>query len=276
MIMSPLDRSHVSDNVISIPNRIHPTALIAPGAKIGSDVSIGPYTIIGEHVIIGQGTTIASHVTIDGWTQIGERNQIGIGSIIGGIPQDLKFQGEVSTVFIGNDNIIREYVTINRGTTGGGGETRLGDNNVIMTSVHIAHDVIMGNHNIISNAVALGGHVLIEDWVTIGALTGIHQFIQLGRMSMIGACSKISKDVVPYSLVSGSPAKLYGLNIERLRRNGYTRSVRIQIQRAYKILFKNGLTLKDAIPSLEKEFPENDEIGHIIKFLQDSTRSIYR
>ena len=187
MLLSPLDHDHVPSNIISIPNRIHSTAVIAPGAKIGPDVSIGPYSIIGENVIIGQGTSIASHVTIEGWTQIGERNQIGIGAILGGTPQDLKYADEISRVFIGNDNIIREYVTINRGTKGGGGETRLGNHNVIMTSAHIAHDVTMGNHNIISNAVAIGGHVVIEDWVTVGALCGLHQFIKLGRFSMIGA-----------------------------------------------------------------------------------------
>lgn len=274
--MSPLDHAHVSNKVVSIPNRIHPTAIIASGAKIGSDVSIGPYTIIGDHVTIGNGTSIASHVTIEGWTQIGERNQIGIGAIIGGIPQDLKYRGEISTVCIGNDNIIREYVTINRGTAGGGGETRLGDQNVIMTSAHVAHDVVIGNHNIISNGVAVGGHVVIEDWVTVGALSGLHQFIKLGRLSMIGALSLITKDVAPYTLVTGNPAKRYGINIERLRRNGFSSEARQSIQRAYKTLFHEGLTLSDAIVNLEQNFPDNIDIGYITKFLRGSTRGTYR
>jgi UDP-N-acetylglucosamine acyltransferase len=276
MLLSPLDHDHAPSNIISIPNRIHSTAVIASGAKIGSDVSIGPYSIIGENVIIGQGTSIASHVTIEGWTQIGERNQIGIGAILGGTPQDLKYADEISRVFIGNDNIIREYVTINRGTKGGGGETRVGNHNVIMTSAHIAHDVTMGNHNIISNAVAIGGHVVIEDWVTVGALCGLHQFIQLGRFSMIGALSLITKDVTPYALVAGNPARRYGINIERLRRNGFAPDARRQIQRAYKILFQEGLNLVDAIERLEQKFPEHIEIGYLIKFLQGSKRGIYR
>ncbi|KTD64187.1 UDP-N-acetylglucosamine acyltransferase [Legionella shakespearei DSM 23087] len=276
MSMSPLDRSHVPGNVISIPNRIHPTAIIAHSAKIAPDVTIGPYSIIGEHVTIGQGTAIASHVVIDGWTKIGERNQIGIGAVIGGTPQDLKFQGEASTVTIGHDNIIREYVTINRGTAGGGGQTQIGNHNSIMTSVHVAHDVIIGNHNVIANSTALAGHVIIEDWVTIGGLTGIHQFIQLGRMSMIGGMSKITKDVLPYSMVSGNPARRYGLNIERLRRNGYTATARREIHRAYKILFQDGLSLKSGMNRLKDEFSDNQDVMHVIKFLQASNRSIYR
>ncbi len=276
MQVSSLDHTHTSSSMISIPKGIHPTALIAPGAKIGSDVSIGPYSIIGEHVRIGNGTIIASHVTIEGWTHIGARNQIGIGSILGGIPQDLKFNGEISKVFIGDENIIREYVTVNRGTAGGGGQTFIGNNNVIMTSAHVAHDVTIGNHNIISNAVAIGGHVVIEDWVTIGALCGLHQFIKLGQMSMIGALSLITKDVTPFALVTGNPAKRYGLNIERLRRNGYSAQDRIAIQRAYKILFHQGLLIEAAIERLESEFPFNKDVQCLIQFLQNATRGIYR
>ncbi len=276
MQVSPLDHAHTSSPMISIPKGIHPTALIAPGAKIGSDVSIGPYSIIGEHVRIGSGTSIASHVTIEGWTHIGERNQIGIGAILGGIPQDLKFKGEISKVYIGNENIIREYVTVNRGTAGGGGQTFIGHNNVIMTSAHVAHDVSIGNHNIISNAVAIGGHVVIEDWVTVGALCGLHQFIKLGQMSMIGALSLITKDVTPFALVTGNPAKRYGLNIERLRRNGYSPQARILIQRAYKILFHQGISMNKAIEQLESEFSDNKDIQGLIQFLNNSTRGIYR
>ncbi|APF04639.1 TPA: acyl-ACP--UDP-N-acetylglucosamine O-acyltransferase [Legionella pneumophila subsp. pneumophila] len=276
MQVSPLDHSHVSSKVVSFSQLIHPTALISPYAKIGPNVSIGPYSIIGDNVSIGQGTTIGSHVSIQGWTQIGEDNQIETGAIIGAVPQDLKFAGEKSTVFIGNNNIIREYVTINRGTAGGGGETRVGNHNLIMTSVHVAHDVQMGNNNIIANAVAIGGHVVIDDWVTIGALCGIHQFVQLGRMSMIGAQSKITKDVLPYTLVSGNPPKRFGINVERLRRNGYSSSERIDIQRAYKILFQEGQTLTDTIEMLKKEFQKSMDVNYILKFLENSKRSFYR
>ncbi|CEK12153.1 acyl-ACP--UDP-N-acetylglucosamine O-acyltransferase [Legionella hackeliae] len=273
MLMSQLEHSA---NLIPALDQIHPTVLIAPGAKIGPGVSIGPYSIIGENVSIARGTSIASHVTIEGWTEIGERNQIGIGSIIGGRPQDLKFNGEISKVFIGNDNVIREYVTINRGTRGGGGITRIGDNNIIMTSAHVGHDVLIGNHNIISNAVAIGGHVVIEDRVTIGALSGLHQFVKLGRMSMIGALSLITKDVCPYALVTGNPAKLYGINVERLRRQEYSTEAKSCIKRAYKILFYKGLRSTDAIMQLQAEFKDNVDINFIIDFLKGSTRGFYR
>lgn len=274
MLVSQLD--HLASPVIPTLNHIHPTALIAPGAKIGPNVTIGPYSIIGEHVRIAQGTSIASHVTIEGWTEIGERNQIGAGAIIGGIPQDLKFNGEISKVLIGNDNIIREYVTINRGTRGGGGKTCIGNNNVLMTSAHVGHDVLIGDHNIISNAVAIGGHVVIEDWVTVGALCGLHQFIKLGRMSMIGALSLITKDVCPYALVSGNPAKLYGINVERLRRRGYSSEAKSCIKRAYKTLFNKGLGIAEAIIQVQSEFADNIDIHHIVQFLKGSTRGLYR
>ncbi|HAT2049175.1 TPA: acyl-ACP--UDP-N-acetylglucosamine O-acyltransferase [Legionella pneumophila] len=276
MQMSPLDHVHVANNLYTLTNQIHPTAIISVDARIERDVVIGPYSIIEGNVRIGQGTVIGSHVSIKSWTEIGECNQIETGAIIGAAPQDLKFTGEKSTVFIGNNNIIREYVTINRGTAGGGGETRVGNHNLIMTSVHVAHDVQMGNNNIIANAVAIGGHVVIDDWVTIGALCGIHQFVQLGRMSMIGAQSKITKDVLPYTLVSGNPPKRFGINVERLRRNGYSSLERIDIQRAYKILFQEGQTLASTIEILKKELQENRDVNYILKFLESSKRSFYR
>lgn len=276
MQVSPLDHGHASGNVVTIPNRIHPTAIIAPGAKIGTDVSIGPYSIIGEHVSIGNGTTIGSHVNIEGWTQVGARNQIFSGAVIGSIPQDLKFKGEKSSLCIGNDNIIREYVTINRGTAGGGGNTSIGNSNVILTYAHVAHDVQIGNNVIISNSVAIAGHVIIEDWVTIGGLTGIHQFVRLGYMSMLGANSKISQDVLPFGLINGNPPKHCGINIERLRRNNYTAEARLIIQRAYKIIFQEGLSIAQALEQLTQKFPGNADVECMIQFLHASTRGISR
>ena len=255
---------------------VHPTALVAEGAELGSNVCIGPYTIIGEHVQIGQGTVIGAHVVIEGWTTIGEYNEIATGAIIGNVPQDLKFKGELSYVVIGHHNIIREYVTINRGTTGGGGVTRIGSHNLIMTSVHVAHDVQLGNHNIIANAVGIAGHVVIDDWVTIGFASGIHQFVRLGQMAMIGAGSIIVKDVAPYTLVKGDSPKVYGLNIERLRRNGYSVTARRDIYRAYKILFNSGLVLDEALLKIKEELPDNEDINCIIQFLQQPGRGIYR
>ena len=256
--------------------QIHPTALISPGAQIASNVSIGPYTLIGENVSIGSGCVIGAHVVIDGWTSIGEGNQISTGAVIGNCPQDMKFNGEVSYVVMGNHNIIREYVTINRGTTGGGGITRIGNKNLLMTAVHVAHDVQIGHHNVIANAVGIAGHVEIEDWVTLGFASGIHQFVVLGRMAMVGAGSMISKDVTPFTIITGNPPKLYGLNIERLRRNNFSLAARKELAHAYKLIFKSGHTLEEVIPKLQDEFPGNEHVAHLHGFLCKSSRGIYR
>jgi len=261
---------------VSALDKIHPTAIIAPGAELGPNVTIGPFCIIGEHVKIGADTQIGPHVVIDGWTSIGQRNQIATGAIIGNIPQDLKFIGEESYVVIGNENIIREYVTINRGTENGGLVTSIGNNNVIMTSAHIAHDVKINNHTIISNGVGISGHVCIDDWATIGGLSGIHQFTRVGFMSMIGGVSAITKDIPPFSLVNGNPAKFYGLNIERLRRHQYPLHLRMLIQRTYKCLFRSNLTIDEAIKRVELEFPKAPEIDIIVNFIQKSSRGFYR
>ncbi|KTC96915.1 acyl-ACP--UDP-N-acetylglucosamine O-acyltransferase [Legionella feeleii] len=276
MLMSPLDQAHQRDNVVVMYPKIHPTALVSRHAQIASDVEIGPYTIIGDHVCIDEGTVIGAHVVIEGWTAIGKRNQIYHGAIVGNVPQDLKFNGEKSKLTIGDDNIIREYATISRGTTGGGGETRIGNNNLIMSYVHVAHDVHIGAHNVLAHAAGIGGHVIMEDWVTIGALSGIHQFVKLGRLAMIGANSMIAKDVPPYALVKGNPAKFYGVNFTRLRRNDFTSEERMQIQRAYKILYNSGLTLNEAIEIMEQELPNSEHIDYLLQFLRHANRGIYR
>ncbi|KTC94596.1 UDP-N-acetylglucosamine acyltransferase [Legionella erythra] len=276
MQMSQLDQQHVRDKVIPIHQQIHPTALIAQGARIGANVSIGPFTVIGEHVSIGANSVIGSHVVIEGWTTLGERNHIHTGAVIGSIPQDLKFKGEKSFVFMGDDNIVREYVTISRGTAGGGGETTIGHANLLMASCHVGHDVQMGSHNIIANAVGIAGHVIIEDWVTIGGIAVIHQFCKLGCMSMIGAKSYINKDIPPFALVQGNPAKLYGVNIERLRRNQFKPQQRLLIQRAYKILHRVNYHLPTAIADIEEDLMPDEQIAHLLHFLRHSERGICR
>ncbi|MDX1836277.1 acyl-ACP--UDP-N-acetylglucosamine O-acyltransferase [Legionella taurinensis] len=276
MQMSQLDQQHVRDKVIPIHQQIHPTALIAQGARIGSNVSIGPFSVIGEHVAIGANTVIGSHVVIEGWTTIGERNQIYTGAVIGSVPQDLKFNGEKSFVSLGNDNIVREYVTISRGTAGGGSETRIGNANLLMTGCHVAHDVQMGNHNVIANTVAIAGHVIIEDWVTVGGVSGIHQFSKLGSLSMVGAKSYINKDVPPFALVQGNPAKLFGVNIERLRRNQFKPQQRLLIQRAYKILHRCNYHLPNAIAEIEQDLLPDEQIACLLHFLRHSERGICR
>lgn len=256
--------------------KVHPTAIVAPGARLGAHVEVGPYTIIGENVQIGDWTKIGSHAIIEGWTTIGSRCKIYSGAVVGNDPQDLKFRGEKSYLFIGDDNIIREYATISRGTEGGGGETRIGNGNLIMSYVHVAHDVQMGNHNVIAHGTGIGGHVVIEDRVTIGGVSAIHQFSKIGRMAMVGAHTMISKDVPPYVLVKGNPAKLYGVNIVGLRRNGLSPEVRIMIQRAYKILYRSGLNVSQAIEAMERELPASEEIDHLLRFLRNADRGICR
>ncbi|HHW14634.1 MAG TPA: acyl-ACP--UDP-N-acetylglucosamine O-acyltransferase [Firmicutes bacterium] len=262
--------------VVPISRKIHPTAIVHPGAVIGLNVEIGPYAIIGENVQIGEGTVIGPHAVITGWTTIGKNNKIYAGAQLGIEPQDLKFKGEKSYLVIGDNNLIREYATITRGTEGGGGETRLGDGNLVMTYAHIDHDVQIGNHCVIVNGAALGGHVVIEDRVTIGGLSGIHQFTKIGRMAMIGACTKVVKDVPPYVTVDGHPARVVGINVVGLRRNGVPQDVREEIKRAYKILYRSDLNVTQAIEQMENQLEGLPEIDHFIRFIRSAERGICR
>jgi UDP-N-acetylglucosamine acyltransferase len=255
---------------------IHKTAIIHPGAKIGRNVEIGPYSIIEGNVEIGDGTVIGPHVIIDGWTRIGKNNQIFHGASIGLVPQDMKFKGEKSYLFIGDNNIIRENVTIHRGTEEGGGETRIANNNLIMAYSHVAHDCQLGNHLILSNAVNLAGHVFLEDYVVIAGLTGIHQFVRIGKMAMVGAHSKVVKDVPPYILVDGHPARVNGINVVGLRRNGVNPDLRQEIKRAYKILYRSNLNITQAILKMDQELDASEEIEHFLRFLRNAQRGICR
>jgi len=256
--------------------RVHPTAIIEPGAKLGRNVEIGPYSIIGENVELGEGTTVGPHVVIDGWTKIGKNNQIFHGASIGLEPQDMKFRGEESYLFIGDNNIIRENVTIHRGTEEGGGETWVGSNNLIMAYCHIAHDCQLGNNVIMSNATNLAGHVIIEDNVVLAGLTGIHQFVRIGKMAMVGAHSKVVKDVPPYILVDGHPARVNGINVVGLRRNGINPELRKEIKRAYKMLYRSNLNISQAIEKMDQELNASPEIEHFLRFLRNAQRGICR
>jgi UDP-N-acetylglucosamine acyltransferase len=262
--------------VIPISRKIHPTAIVQPGAKLDATVEIGPYSVIGENVEIGEGTVIGPHVVIDGWTTIGRNNRIFAGAQLGIEPQDLKFHGEKSYLVIGDNNLIREYSTITLGTEGGGGETRLGNDNLIMTYAHLDHDVQIGSHCVIVNGAALGGHVVVEDHVTIGGLSGIHQFSKIGRMAMIGACTKVVKDVPPFVTVDGHPARVVGINVVGLRRKGVPQDVREEIKRAYKILYRSDLNVSQAIEQMENQLQGSPEIDHFIRFIRSAERGICR
>lgn len=255
---------------------IHETAVVHPNARIGRNVVIGPYAIIGENVEIGDNCIIDPQVSIEGWTTIGEGNRFYHGATIGCEPQDLKFKGEKSFLFIGDNNIFRENVTISRGTEGGGGETRIGSNNLFMAYSHVAHDCQVGNNIVMGNCTALAGHVVIEDRAIIAGLSGVHQFCKIGKMAMVGAHTKIVKDVPPFVLVDGNPAKVSGINVVGLRRNGISPEIRDEIKKAYRILYRSSLTINQAVEQMEQELQGIPEVDHFIRFLRSAERGIQR
>ena len=256
--------------------RIHETALVDPRAEIDSDVEVGPYSIVGGCVRIGKGVRIKSHVVIEGRTTLGEGNVIFQFATVGSVPQDLKYKGEPSELIIGNHNTIREFVSINPGTAGGGMVTRVGDHNLLMMYCHIAHDCILGSHNIIANGATLGGHVVIEDYVIVGGLVGIHQFTKVGRGAILGAGSMVSKDVPPYCNATGDRARLHGLNLEGLRRRGVKKEKIDALKRAYRIMFRSRLKTKDAIAEVRQELSGFAEAEQLVTFVENSQRGICR
>jgi len=255
--------------------KIHKTALVNPDAQISEDVEIGPYSIIGPDVKIGARTKINARVIIEGHTQLGEDCEIGIGTIIGNPPQDLKYKGEKTEVIIGNKNVIREYVTINR-ATGEGGVTRLGDDNLIMSYVHIAHNCTIGNKTILSNMTTLAGHIVIEDKAVIGGLVPIHQFVNIGTLSMIGGISRVAKDIPPYCLAAGNPIRLYGLNVVGLRRQGISDEKVSMLKMVYKIFFRSRRNTSQAVIEVKKMKNLCDEAKHFIEFVEASERGIIK
>ena len=252
-------------------SKIHPTAIIEDGAIIGENVSIGAFSYIAKDVTIGDNTKIGSHTLIEGHTTIGSGNEIFSHAVVGSIPQDLKYNGERVELIIGNNNKIREFTLINPGTEGGGGITKIGDNNLLMGYVHIAHDVIIQNNCILANAATLAGHVELGNGVVIGGLTPIHQFVKIGDMAMIAGASAVSQDVPPYCLVEGNRAKLRGLNLTGLRRNIATEDIN-KIKSAYKELFSGTRPIKEVAEELSKS--ENSYISNLAQFILNSTRGI--
>jgi UDP-N-acetylglucosamine acyltransferase len=256
---------------------IHEKAIVHPRARIAEGVEIGPFSVIGENVTIGQDTWIGPHVVITGWTTIGKNCKIFQFSSIGEVPQDLKFQGEESHVIIGDNNVIREFVTINRATTHGGGKTVLGNENFLMAYAHVAHDCLIGNHVIMSNAATLAGHIEIEDGAIIGGLVGVHQFVRIGAYSFISGLSGVPQDIPPYVLAAGSRCKLYGLNLVGLKRHGFSEETIKGLKKAYKIIFKSELMLEKAIETVKGgEINSIPEVDHLVQFIQGSKRGICR
>ncbi len=256
--------------------KIHETALVDPRAELDLDVQVGAYCIIGPKVKVGKGTRIKSHVVVEGNTTLGEGNLIFQFATVGSVPQDLKYKGEDSQLIIGDHNTIREFVSLNPGTAGGGMVTRIRDHNLLMMYCHIAHDCILGSHNIIANGATLGGHVAIEDYVIVGGLVGVHQFVKVGASAILGAGSMVSKDIPPYCNATGDRARLRGLNLQGLKRRGFNKGQIEALKKAYRIIFQSGLRIKEALKKVRREFPESPEIEQLADFIEGSQRGICR
>jgi UDP-N-acetylglucosamine acyltransferase len=252
---------------------VHHTAIIHPKAKIGPQCEIGPYCVIGENVTLGDGCKLHSHVVIDGHTKLGRENEIFPFASIGLKTQDLKWKGGVTRTEIGDGNTFREYVTIHS-ATGDGEVTRVGSYNTILAYCHIAHNVTLGDRVIMSNVATLGGHVTVEDHAVIGGLAAVHQFCRIGKISMIGGCSKIVQDVPPFMIADGNPAETRTINKIGMERNGVSEEAQNALRQAYKILFREGLTIPNALARIEKELPPLPEVKHLIQFVQSSERGI--
>lgn len=255
---------------------IHPTAIVSPGAVIGNNVSIGPYSLIGDDVTIGDDVEIAGHVSISGPTSIGSRNRIYPFASLGQAPQDLKYAGEPTTLQIGSDNVIREFVTMNRGTVGGGGATVVGDSNLFMTQAHVAHDCKVGSFNIFANAASLAGHVDIFDHITLGAFVGVHQFCRIGSYAFIGGMSKVVQDALPYARSDGHDPKCYGANTIGLRRKGFSNEAIRDIQKAFRLLLTSKLNTSQALERIEAEIEATPEIAYLVEFIRKSERGVIK
>ena len=252
---------------------IHPTAIIHPGARIGADCVIGPYCVLGEHVVLGARCHLHSHVVIDGPTVLGDGNEIFPFASIGLKTQDLKWKGGVTRTEIGNDNTFREYVTVNSATADGE-VTRVGSGNHILAYCHLAHNVTLGNRIIMSNVATLAGHVTVEDHAVIGGLAAVHQFCRIGRMAIVGGCSKVVKDVPPFMLADGNPATTRTVNKVGMERNGASAEAQNALRQAYRILFRDGLTVSNALARIQADLPGIPEVQHLIDFVRASERGI--
>ncbi len=255
---------------------IHKTALISSKADLGTDVEVGPYSIIGDDVKIGSNTKIGPHVVIEGPTSIGESCHFFQFCSIGAQPQDMKYQDEPTELIVGNNCVFRECVTLNRGTTGGGGRTILGNNIFLMAYSHVAHDCRIEDHVIMANSASLAGHIHIEKHAIVGGLVGIHQFVHIGEYAMIGGLTAVSKDVVPYVLVAGNKAKVHGLNLIGLKRHGIPVESINELKTAYKMFFRSGLTVQKAIEEVEHADFASPEVSHFLNFIKSSERGVIR
>ena len=260
--------------------QIHPTAQIAAGAELAQDVEVGAFTLVGAHVRIGEDCRIGPHCVIEGHTTIGRNNRIGQANSIGSPPQDKKYAGEPTRLEIGSGNAIREFCTINTGTVQDAGVTRIGDDNWIMSYVHIAHDCQVGSHTIMANLTQLAGHVHLGDWVVVGGMAGMHQFVRVGAHAMIGFQTRLSQDLPPFVTAAGNPAEAQGVNAEGLRRRGYTPERIAAVKQMHRLLYRRGLTLEDAVREIgqmpEAQTESAADIRLMLDFLDSAQRGIVR
>lgn len=254
---------------------IHPTALIEDGATLGENVKIGPYCIVGAETTIGDGTELISHAVVTGKTVMGRNNRVFPFASIGHQPQDLKYKGEPSRLEIGDNNVIREQVTINPGTEGGGMLTKVGNNVLMMVGAHVAHDAIVGNSCILVNNATLAGHVILEDFAIVGGLSAVHQFVRVGKHAMIGGMTGVENDIIPYGSVTGNRARLQGLNLIGIKRRGFDRETIHDLRAAYRLLFAQEGTMIERIEDVAEMFAKNEPVMEIVDFIRaDSSRSI--
>ncbi len=262
-------------SIILPASGIHPTAIIHPSAVLGKDVSVGPYAVIDENTEIGDGCIIGAHVTIHPYTKIGKNCRFFPGCSIGAVPQDLKFVGEKTYTIIGDGGSFRECCTVNR-AVGEGNETRIGNNILMMAYTHVAHNCIVGNNVIMSNVATLAGHVIVEDRAVIGGLSAVHQFCKIGRNAMIGGMARCNQDVPPFMICAGDPAFVSGLNSVGLSRAGMPVEERSELKKAFRILYRSGLPLQEAISTMEQELNSSEPIEHLLRFLRNVERGIIR
>ena len=252
---------------------IHPTAIVSPQAELGPGVEVGAFAIIGPQVTVGAGCLIAARATLEQNVRLGAQCRVGSGSILGGQPQDLKYAGEETWVEIGEGTVIREYCTINRGTTQSR-RTSLGKGCLVMTYVHIAHDCHIGEHVILANGVQLAGHVTIDQGVTLSGLTAIHQFVKIGAYAFVGGMSRVTKDVPPYTKAVGNPMKLYGLNTVGLQRQGFSAEAIAELKKAYRLFFRSGLNISQALDRARTELAQLPEVTRFLQFVEESGRGV--
>lgn len=251
---------------------VHPTAVVDPSAELASGVTVGPYAIVGPGVVVGAGTQIGPHAYLVRDTVLGADCVVGKGALLGGDPQDLKYEGEETRLVVGDRSTVREFATLHRGTRAAG-VTQVGSDCLIMAYAHVSHDSVIGNHVILSNAVQMGGHVCIEDYAIVGGLCALHQFIRIGTHAMVGGASRVPKDIPPYTRAAGSPCRLYGLNSVGLQRRGFSEEARRELKRAYRALFASKQNLSDAVETLRRG-PLTPEVERLVTFVETSERGV--